>query len=136
MKPRIYHKRKNTVPVFDDEGSYGSPIYYDDGLILHEYQKNGPKTENEVLLDLTKGFTTDEPPPEVVVRGEEVGIVVVVLLLWIGAIALFFNRWGKIRMLEPYQPKFCETHRPSCAIADVPPIPHFPVSKQRRDNTL
>ncbi|ODM88242.1 hypothetical protein Ocin01_18440 [Orchesella cincta] len=53
------------------------------------------------------------------VRGEEVGIVIVVLLLWVGAIILFFNRWGKIRMLEPYQPKFCENHRPSCPMAEV-----------------
>ena len=40
------------------------------------------------------------------VRAEEVGLVLLVLLLWVGAVALFFNRWGKIRMLEPYQPKF------------------------------
>lgn len=40
------------------------------------------------------------------VRGVEVGIVVIVLLVWAGAIALFFNRWGKIRMLLPYQPDY------------------------------
>ncbi len=40
---------------------------------------------------------------ELVVRGEEVAIVVVVLLLWVAAIALFINRWGKIRLMEPYQ---------------------------------
>uniref|UniRef100_A0A1B0A092 DUF4808 domain-containing protein n=1 Tax=Glossina pallidipes TaxID=7398 RepID=A0A1B0A092_GLOPL len=34
-------------------------------------------------------------------------------MLWVGAIALFFNRWGKIRMLEPYQPKFQQQHRAS-----------------------
>ncbi|KAL0883323.1 hypothetical protein ABMA27_016733 [Loxostege sticticalis] len=38
--------------------------------------------------------------------GVEIGIVVMVLLVWIGAIALFFNRWGKIRMLLPYQPDY------------------------------
>lgn len=45
-------------------------------------------------------------------------IVTLVLLIWVGAIALFFNRWGKIRMLEPYQPKFNgqQTHRPSCPL--------------------
>jgi hypothetical protein len=26
--------------------------------------------------------------------------------VWAGAIALFFNRWGKIRMLLPYQPDY------------------------------
>ena len=42
------------------------------------------------------------------VRGVEVGIVLLVLLVWIGAIVLFFNRWGKIRMLLPYQPDYKE----------------------------
>lgn len=40
------------------------------------------------------------------------------LVLWVAAIALFFNRWGKIRMLEPYQPKF-QQHRQSCALVDI-----------------
>ncbi|XP_034248388.1 uncharacterized protein LOC117649603 [Thrips palmi] len=42
------------------------------------------------------------------VRGVEVGIVLLVLLVWVGAIVLFFNRWGKIRMLLPYQPDYKE----------------------------
>ncbi|XP_041979315.1 uncharacterized protein LOC121733204 isoform X2 [Aricia agestis] len=59
----------------------------------------------------------------VVVRAEEALIVSFVLLLWVAAIVLFFNRWGKIRcvyklMLEPYQPKFQQQHRQSCAITD------------------
>ncbi|XP_065173372.1 uncharacterized protein [Atheta coriaria] len=36
----------------------------------------------------------------------EIGIVLIVLLVWVAAIALFFNRWGKIRMLLPYQPDY------------------------------
>ncbi|XP_026469603.1 fibronectin type III domain-containing protein 5-like [Ctenocephalides felis] len=55
-------------------------------------------------------FRTLEPPrtspPRTRIRGVEVGIVVLVLLVWVGAIALFFNRWGKIRMLLPYQPDY------------------------------
>ncbi|KAL5286873.1 hypothetical protein ACFFRR_008085 [Megaselia abdita] len=47
--------------------------------------------------------TTRELPP---IRGVEVGIVLIVLMVWAGAIALFFNRWGKIRMLLPYQPDY------------------------------
>ncbi len=43
------------------------------------------------------------PPAQVVVRPDEVAIVVVVLMLWAAAIALFINRWGKIRLMEPYQ---------------------------------
>ncbi|KAK2586488.1 hypothetical protein KPH14_011387 [Odynerus spinipes] len=55
----------------------------------------------------------------VVVRAEEALIVVLVLVLWVAAIALFFNRWGKIRMLEPYQPKFQQQHRQSCTMVDA-----------------
>lgn len=45
--------------------------------------------------------------------------------MWIGAIALFFNRWGKIRMLEPYQPKFQQQHRASCPLVDIESLsPH------------
>uniref|UniRef100_A0A1A9W9B9 Fibronectin type III domain-containing protein n=1 Tax=Glossina brevipalpis TaxID=37001 RepID=A0A1A9W9B9_9MUSC len=57
--------------------------------------------------------------PKIIVRTEEVLIVGLVLMLWVGAIALFFNRWGKIRMLEPYQPKFQQQHRASCPLADI-----------------
>ncbi|XP_073971140.1 uncharacterized protein isoform X2 [Rhodnius prolixus] len=54
-----------------------------------------------------------------VIRTEEALIVVLVLILWVCAIVLFFNRWGKIRMLEPYQPKFHQEHRPSCPMAEM-----------------
>lgn len=54
-----------------------------------------------------------------IVHTEEVLIVLFVLILWVGAIALFFHRWGKIRMLEPYQPKFQQAHRPSCPLVDL-----------------
>lgn len=53
-------------------------------------------------------------------RTEEILIVSLVLVLWVGAIVLFFNRWGKIRMLEPYQPKFQhQQHRSSCPLVDI-----------------
>ena len=45
------------------------------------------------------------------VQAEEVGIVLVVLFLWAAAIALFINRWGKIRAMEPYNP-YVETTAP------------------------
>ncbi|CAD6214770.1 GSCOCG00004208001-RA-CDS [Cotesia congregata] len=79
-------------------------------------------------LDSTAEINSTYPGPGyprpsgvVVVRAEEALIVVFVLLLWVGAIALFFNRWGKIRMLEPYQPKF-QQHRNSCTSIDPPPL--------------
>jgi len=66
------------------------------------------------------------PPPlgvggtsPIIIRAEEALIVLLVLVLWIAAIALFFNRWGKIRMLEPYQPKFQQQHRSSCPMVDI-----------------
>ncbi len=58
------------------------------------------------------------PQPELVVRGEEVAIVVVVLMLWAAAIALFINRWGKIRLMEPYQPYF-EPEPPPAAASET-----------------
>lgn len=64
------------------------------------------------------GNGTTYHQPGIVVRAEEALIVIMVLALWIAAIALFFNRWGKIRMLEPYQPKFIQQHRPSCPLVD------------------
>lgn len=54
------------------------------------------------------GPPSAQPQPYIQIRGVEVGIVVLVLVVWAGAIALFFNRWGKIRMLLPYQPDYKE----------------------------
>ncbi|XP_044753964.1 uncharacterized protein LOC123313243 isoform X2 [Coccinella septempunctata] len=68
---------------------------------------------------------TYEESTELVIRVEEVVLVGLVLLIWVAAIALFINRWGKIRMLEPYQPKFHQQpHRASCPLAPLsPPLP-------------
>lgn len=63
--------------------------------------------------------------PKIIVRTEEVLIVLAVLILWVAAIALFFNRWGKIRMLEPYQPKFQQQHRSSCPLVELEAIPPY-----------
>lgn len=77
----------------------------------------------------------DSPPPlgvggtsPIIIRAEEALIVLLVLVLWIAAIALFFNRWGKIRMLEPYQPKFQQQHRSSCPMVDI----NGPIGLQHR----
>ncbi|KAK6618357.1 hypothetical protein RUM44_002809 [Polyplax serrata] len=67
--------------------------------------------------------------PIIIVRAEEALIILLVLALWIAAIALFFNRWGKIRMLEPYQPKFIQQHRPSCPMVDPMVVQHRSISK-------
>ncbi|KAL7645248.1 UNVERIFIED_CONTAM: hypothetical protein RMT77_003634 [Armadillidium vulgare] len=69
----------------------------------------------------TYSFSTETPislAESNSVRAEEIGIVLLVLLFWMFAIVLFFNRWGKIRMLEPYQEPYKEqpihSHRASC----------------------
>ncbi|XP_033325316.2 uncharacterized protein LOC117219885 [Megalopta genalis] len=54
----------------------------------------------------------------IMIKIEETFIVLLVLFLWIVAVALFFNRWGKIRMLEPSQPKYQDQHRQSCPAID------------------
>ncbi|XP_053674683.1 uncharacterized protein LOC128724988 [Anopheles nili] len=58
---------------------------------------------NEEFGNISVNSTSRELPT---IRGVEIGIVVLVLIVWAGAIALFFNRWGKIRMLLPYQPDY------------------------------
>ncbi|CAG9819204.1 unnamed protein product [Phaedon cochleariae] len=63
------------------------------------------------------------------VRGVEIGIVLLVLFVWVAAIALFFNRWGKIRMLLPYQPDYKQEQlkvpgTAACAAAAGPPCSH------------
>ncbi|KAK8786348.1 hypothetical protein V5799_023881 [Amblyomma americanum] len=54
-----------------------------------------------------------------VVRDEEIVIVVLVLSVWLAVILLFFNKWGKIRMLEPYQPQYQEQDPPSPPVLQV-----------------
>ncbi|PSN43574.1 hypothetical protein C0J52_16719 [Blattella germanica] len=82
--------------------------------------KGGKRYRSRPTIFLTMGVPTTVPsnsedPPSsfnpqqnIQVRGVEVGIVLLVLVVWIAAIALFFNRWGKIRMLLPYQPDYKE----------------------------
>ncbi|XP_015839212.1 uncharacterized protein LOC664114 isoform X3 [Tribolium castaneum] len=84
--------------------------------------KSGDSTA--LLVNNTPAYPMADGPV-VIVRVEEVLLVVLVLMIWVAAIALFFNRWGKIRMLEPYQPKFHQQpHRPSCPLAPLsPPAP-------------
>ncbi|XP_063706082.1 uncharacterized protein LOC134835143 isoform X2 [Culicoides brevitarsis] len=77
---------------------------------------NSPLAVNETSIPT-------ETEPKIIVRPEEALIVIFVLILWVGAIALFFNRWGKIRMLEPYQPKFEAKHRSSCPLVDIDQLP-------------
>ncbi|CAM1311896.1 Uncharacterised protein g5830 [Pycnogonum litorale] len=48
-------------------------------------------------------------PTFMTVRNEEIFIVTGVLIFWFIVIALFINKWGKIRMLEPYQPDYKPT---------------------------
>ncbi|KAG5899071.1 hypothetical protein JTB14_028241 [Gonioctena quinquepunctata] len=74
-----------------------------------------------LLGNNTPGYPVADAPV-VIIRVEEVLLVALVLIIWVAAIALFINRWGKIRMLEPYQPKFHQQpHRPSCPLAPLSP---------------
>lgn len=101
-------------------------------LITHSNNKLG-QTSLSFKLELILNFITIffiltffflfSTEPKIIVRPEEALIVIFVLILWVGAIALFFNRWGKIRMLEPYQPKFEAKHRSSCPLVDIDQLP-------------
>ncbi|CAO1304965.1 unnamed protein product, partial [Diamesa tonsa] len=92
--------------------------YFSRPIVFRTYPdieaKNNPNpTINDINFNIglqttdngnqSSNLTARELP---MIRGVEVGIVLVVLIVWAGAIALFFNRWGKIRMLLPYQPTY------------------------------
>ena len=51
--------------------------------------------------------------------------------MWIGAITLFFHRWGKIRMLLPYQPVFKE-EEPLGGL----PLQASPIAQQQQQRIL
>jgi len=108
-------------PQEDSYGGGGSIDYnYNNNNVPYNHYNRGDYT----TISSSSPGGQNSTGPDIIIRGEEVGIVLVVLILWVGAIVLFFNRWGKIRMLEPYQPKFCEHHNPNCPMAD--PIPAIP----------
>ncbi|PNF31448.1 hypothetical protein B7P43_G03414 [Cryptotermes secundus] len=100
-----------------------------------EHAETGPRSRSPVVAPTLPTPPSVSPPPlgaggssPIIVRAEEALIVLLVLVLWIAAIALFFNRWGKIRMLEPYQPKFQQQHRSSCPMVDM----NGPIGLQHR----
>ncbi|XP_055371007.1 uncharacterized protein LOC129605339 [Condylostylus longicornis] len=92
--------------------------------IIVEIQETGATDLTHQNVLRTNSTLYGEDGPKLIVRTEEVLIVSFVLLMWMGAIMLFFNRWGKIRMLEPYQPKFEQKHRTSCQLVDMETMEH------------
>ncbi|ALC48264.1 CG12541, partial [Drosophila busckii] len=87
---------------------------------LEEGSTSSSSSSSSTVANVAVNVTANvETGPKIIVRTEEVLIVGLVLVLWVGAIMLFFNRWGKIRMLEPYQPKFQQQHRSSCPLVDM-----------------
>ncbi len=94
-------------------------------LLYPPYQQPGPDGEPPKPISF---YDTHQPQyymssnktsgTRLIVRGEEVGIVLVVLLIWVGSIMLFIKGWGKIRTLEPSRSKFAVARRPSCSTAD------------------
>jgi cytoskeletal protein RodZ len=67
------------------------------------------------------------------VRLVEISLVGMALVLWAGAIVLFFHRWGKIRMLLPYQPDYKEMKRNNSVCANCSMTPHHQVRLQNYD---
>uniref|UniRef100_A0A336LT23 CSON015369 protein n=2 Tax=Culicoides sonorensis TaxID=179676 RepID=A0A336LT23_CULSO len=109
----IAQQNKSKITAEWDTGWVGGPEVI---VEVHETMTNSP---NPTFVNDTSIPTE----PKIIVRPEEALIVIFVLILWVGAIALFFNRWGKIRMLEPYQPKFEAKHRSSCPLVDIDQLP-------------
>ncbi|KAH0947679.1 hypothetical protein HN011_000980 [Eciton burchellii] len=97
-------------------------------------------SELEATAELNSTFPDGvaEAGGAIVVRAEEALIVIFVLVLWVAALSLFFIRWGKIRMLEPYQPKFQQQHRQSNAIVEPNLVQESPFANMYfhiRDNS-
>ena len=51
-------------------------------------------------------FSDTDSDSSLVVHPGEVTLVALILLVWIGAIALFLHKWGKIRILQPSEPRY------------------------------
>ena len=82
-----------------------------------------PDTELDDIL-------VEEPSRELKmprVRLVELSLVGLALILWAGAIVLFFHRWGKIRMLLPYQPDFKEMKPNGSTCTNCSMTPHHQV---------
>ncbi|XP_045498176.1 uncharacterized protein LOC123696165 isoform X2 [Colias croceus] len=71
-----------------------------------EPPRTSPQQDGGLELPRSSVSPPEPSPTFPTIRGVEIGLVVLVLIIWIGAITLFFNRWGKIRMLLPYQPDY------------------------------
>ncbi|XP_037084739.1 uncharacterized protein LOC119105378 [Pollicipes pollicipes] len=129
------HQRSVTLDNLRPETQYrlvmtsssnGSPIGTSPVIFFHT-----PPTLPLGILRSPHGEHTD------VLSAEEISIIIIVLGVWMLAIVLFFNRWGKIRMLEPYEYNFKYHHplpelghRQSCPLADGAPL--LPSSLDRR----
>lgn len=76
--------------------------------LVHFISPSDNESHRFRLSNLNRPIHTDpeKKSNEFSVREDEVVIVVLVLAGWIGCLLLFFNKWGKIRMLEPYQPAY------------------------------
>jgi len=66
-------------------------------------EEDEPEYETTIVFEENLAFQTSTVGD---VRFVEFGLVAMALVLWVGAIILFFHRWGKIRMLLPYQPDY------------------------------
>ncbi|CRK96519.1 CLUMA_CG010017, isoform A [Clunio marinus] len=130
LDPKAYYGGNIRI-VNNEEEEYDSEDYnpvatenLPDKYIVELTKAADDKIEN-VIKSTTVNITTttsiyDFQGNKIIIRPEEALIVILVLILWIGAIGLFFHRWGKIRMLEPYTPKFeAELHRPSCPLTSI-----------------
>ncbi|KAH8401440.1 hypothetical protein KR009_005536 [Drosophila setifemur] len=105
IKFRTLDLPKNTSQQDFPPGVYGNGSNGNGGAGRNASSNSsifGDDVTSTATNTLTHGTTRELPT----IRGVEIGIVLIVLMVWAGAIALFFNRWGKIRMLLPYQPDY------------------------------
>ena len=57
----------------------------------------------------------------------QIAILLFVLLLWAGAISLFYHQWGKIRGIDDYQPDYVHANMT---------IQHNPIPEETSDKLV
>lgn len=104
----LQHLKPDTQYQLTVAAVYGGKKYKSRPIVFRTLEPPKTTTQQDVTSESPASDAPDVeyPTSSSTVRGVEIGIVLIVLLVWVAAIALFFNRWGKIRMLLPYQPDY------------------------------
>ncbi|CAL8083421.1 unnamed protein product [Orchesella dallaii] len=97
-------------------------------VFFKTFKDDGSDHSDGTISDLPSPSTPNAKGPIFPrVRVVEITLVALALVLWAGAIVLFFHRWGKIRMLLPYQPDYKEMKNSNASCTTCSLTPHHQV---------